>query len=152
MGAAAQLFRLVPIFLGVLMCAPIQNGLARIRSSFSTEVRGRGLDTPWAIDLRADGRILVTERPGRIRVIEQENCKRKPWMVLEVTALGEAGLMGIALDPQFDQNRLVYVGRSAGGAKCRRPRRGSLYLLTSNRDGRGRPKDDDDQVTRLSFK
>jgi glucose/arabinose dehydrogenase len=91
------------------MCAPTQSGLAQHPAGFSTEVLVRGLDTPWAIDFASDGRTFVTERPGRIRVIDRGQLQAEPWMVLEVTALGEAGLMGIAVDPQFNKNRFVYV-------------------------------------------
>ena len=71
-----------------------------------------GLDTAWAIDFAPDGRIFLTERPGRIRVVGGGRLLPEPWMTLEVAAVGEAGLMGLALDPQFSQNRFVYVAHT----------------------------------------
>ncbi|MBI2957355.1 MAG: PQQ-dependent sugar dehydrogenase [Chloroflexi bacterium] len=65
-----------------------------------------------------DGRIFVTERPGRIRVVKNGQLQAEPWMLLEVAAVGEGGLMGLALDPAFAENRYVYVAhtyRAAGG-------------------------------------
>jgi glucose/arabinose dehydrogenase len=77
-----------------------------------TEVLVRGLDTPWALDFAPDGRIFISERPGRIRVVEHGQLRPEPWMELEVTATGEAGLLGIAVDPQFSQNRFDYAAYS----------------------------------------
>jgi glucose/arabinose dehydrogenase len=68
----------------------------------------RNLDTPWAIDFAPDGRIFITERPGRIRIVKDGQLQAEPWMTLGVE-VGEGGLLGLALDPQFAQNRYVYV-------------------------------------------
>lgn len=78
----------------------------------------RDLDTPWAIDFAPDGRIFVSERPSRIRVIKDNQLLPEPWMTLDVAESGESGLLGLALDPQFAQNGFVYVAytyRTAGG-------------------------------------
>jgi len=75
----------------------------------SVEVVAGGLETPWAIDFAPDGRIFITERPGRVRVIKDRNLQKEPWMEIEVYEAGEAGLMGLALDPQFERNRFAYV-------------------------------------------
>ncbi|HLN85573.1 MAG TPA: PQQ-dependent sugar dehydrogenase, partial [Candidatus Limnocylindrales bacterium] len=72
----------------------------------------RGLNTPWAIDFAPDGRIFLNERPGRIRVVERGQLRTEPWLTLDVAVSGEAGLMGLAIDPQFSQNRFVYVAYS----------------------------------------
>ena len=69
----------------------------------------RNLDTPWAIDFAPDGRIFITERPGRIRIVKNGQLQAEPWMTLDVAEVGEGGLLGLALDPQFAQNRYVYV-------------------------------------------
>ncbi|MBI2854782.1 MAG: PQQ-dependent sugar dehydrogenase [Chloroflexi bacterium] len=68
-----------------------------------------GLVTPWAIDFAPDGRIFLTERPGRIRVIKGGSLQPDPWFTLEVVEAGESGLLGLALDPQFTQSRFIYV-------------------------------------------
>ncbi len=77
-----------------------------------TEVLARGLDTPWALDFAPDGRIFISERPGRIRIYERGGLRPEPWLALEVAATGEAGLLGLAVDPQFSQNRFVYAAYS----------------------------------------
>lgn len=68
-----------------------------------------GLQTPWAIAFAPDGRIFVSERPGRIRIIKDGKLQREPWMELDAYEVGEAGLMGLALDPEFSRNRFVYA-------------------------------------------
>lgn len=75
----------------------------------TVEVFAKGLDTPWAIDFAPDGRIFLTERAGAIRVIKDGRLQSDVWMKLPVTETGEAGLLGLALDPQFANNRLLYV-------------------------------------------
>jgi glucose/arabinose dehydrogenase len=103
-----RILRLLLISL-LVACGLPQEQLAGTPPDLQTQVLVRGLDTPWAIDFAADGRIFVTERVGRIRVVEGGQLRPEPWMTLPVTATGEAGLMGLALDPQFAQNRFVYV-------------------------------------------
>jgi glucose/arabinose dehydrogenase len=78
----------------------------------SIETFARGLNTPWAIDFAPDGRIFISERPGRIRIIERGQLRSEPWMTIDVAASGESGLMGLAMDPQFTQNRFVYAAYS----------------------------------------
>lgn len=68
-----------------------------------------GLDTPWAIDFAADGRAFITERPGRIRIVKDGLLLAEPWMIVPVAEVSEAGLLGLALDPQFAGNGFVYV-------------------------------------------
>ena len=63
-----------------------------------------------------DGRIFVTERPGRVRIVQSGSLVPQPALVLsDVAAQGEAGLMGIALHPDFAQNQLVYLVYTATG-------------------------------------
>ena len=68
-----------------------------------------GLEVPWAIAFAPDGRIFVSERAGRIRVIEQGTLREEPWATIPVAARGEAGLMGIALAPDFATSRALYA-------------------------------------------
>jgi glucose/arabinose dehydrogenase len=68
-----------------------------------------GLEVPWALAFAPDGRLFVTERPGRVRVIRDGRLDPTPVAVLAATARGEAGLMGLALDPGFAQNGALYV-------------------------------------------
>ncbi len=64
---------------------------------------------PWSLDFALDGRLFFTERPGRVRVIQQGKLLEEPVARLEVAATGESGLLGLALDPQFQLNGYIYV-------------------------------------------
>lgn len=72
----------------------------------------RNLDTPWAIDFAPDGRWFVTERTGRIRIVKNGQLEAEPWSVPGATEVGEGGLMGLAIDPQFTLNGFVYAAHT----------------------------------------
>ena len=77
------------------------------------EVVARGLDHPWGMAFAPDGSILVTERPGRLRVIRDGVLDPTPIEGMPlVYATGIAGLTDIVLDPDFASNRLLYFSYS----------------------------------------
>lgn len=82
-------------------------------------VVARGLVQPWALAFLPDGRMLVTEKPGRLRVVDAQGHVSAPLPgMLPVDAVGQCGLLDVALDPQFSENRLVYwtfAERGSGG-------------------------------------
>jgi glucose/arabinose dehydrogenase len=82
------------------------------------ETLATGLDVPWDIAFLPDGRALLTERPGRIRLLdEQGRLQPEPVAEVRTEARGEGGLMGIALDPEFAAGQrfvYVYVTTAAG--------------------------------------
>lgn len=74
----------------------------------AVEVIAEGLEVPWDPTF-APEKIFVTERPGRIRIIEDGRLQEDPWLTLDVYSEGEAGLLGIALHPNYSSNGFVYV-------------------------------------------
>ncbi|MGH7720667.1 MAG: PQQ-dependent sugar dehydrogenase [Gemmatimonadaceae bacterium] len=75
-----------------------------------------GLEHPWALALLPDGRILVTERPGRLRIVGRDGRLSAPLAgVPEVLARQQGGLLDVALDPRFADNRLVYLSYAEPG-------------------------------------
>ncbi|MFG1418083.1 PQQ-dependent sugar dehydrogenase [Xanthobacter sp. V0B-10] len=69
-----------------------------------------GLEHPWGMAFLPDGRLLVTERPGRLRMVERNGRVGPPLKgVPAVAAVGQGGLLDVALDPAFFDNRLVYL-------------------------------------------
>jgi len=80
----------------------------------------KGLEHPWGVELLPDGRFLVTERPGRMRIVGRDGRLSDPLAgVPEVYARGQGGLLDVALGPGFAQDRLVYFSfaeRGSGGA------------------------------------
>lgn len=77
---------------------------------YKIEEIAHGLEVPWSIVFTSPTRMLVTERPGRIRVIENGIVKGEPLHTfLEVSTGGEEGLMSLALHPQYANNKYVYA-------------------------------------------
>jgi len=65
---------------------------------------------PWGLAFLPDGRMLVTERPGRLRIVTRDGKLAPPLGgVPKVYASGQGGLLDVALDPNFASNRLVYL-------------------------------------------
>lgn len=74
------------------------------------ETVATGLDTPWSIVFTSDTRMLIAERPGRIRVIQAGELVEKPLHIFsEVSETGEEGLMSVALHPDYPVNQWLYV-------------------------------------------
>src|SRR5688572_18974001 len=95
-----------------------------------------GLEVPWAIAFAPDGRIFVSERLGRIRVIENGTLRPEPWATIPVAAHGEAGLMGLAVEPDLVPSRAVYTVATVekGGALVNQ-----VLRLTDERGTAGQP-------------
>src|SRR5688500_15767561 len=88
---------------------------------FRVERVATGLQVPWSMAFAPDGRLFVTERPGRVRIVNLSSAQSSLALMLEgVHAQGEAGLLGLTLDPAFAQNGWVYLQYTAavptGGA------------------------------------
>ena len=74
------------------------------------ETVASGLSHPWALAFLPDGRMLVTERPGRLRVVSADGQLSPPLAGLpRIAARGQGGLLDVALDPNFAGNRFVYL-------------------------------------------
>jgi len=79
-------------------------------TGYKVEVWQRRLDVPWSLVFLPDGSALVSERPGRIRLIAKDGMMAEaPFATLPVQARGEGGLMGLALHPKFPEQPFVYA-------------------------------------------
>lgn len=86
------------------------NGVVR------AETVARGLEHPWGIAILSDGRMLVTERPGRVRMVERDGRLSAPLAgVPAVYASGQGGLLDVALDPKFAENSTIYLSYAEPG-------------------------------------
>lgn len=80
------------------------------------ETYATGLVNPWALVFLPDGRLLVTERPGRLRIVDTAGALSEPVSgVPAVFAQGQGGLLDVALDPRFDSTQLVYLSFAEPG-------------------------------------
>jgi glucose/arabinose dehydrogenase len=105
-------------FLRQIPGGPAVGGTPRMPAQYrvdeipEVEVRvfARNLEVPWALAFAPDGRLFITERPGRIRVVVDGVLDPQPWATVNINAFTqEGGLMGLAIDPQFEQEPWVYI-------------------------------------------
>jgi len=74
------------------------------------ETVAEGLDHPWSLAFLPTGEMLVTERVGRLRVVSAGGTLSEPvFGVLEVSAVGQGGLLDVVLHPDFDKTRLIFL-------------------------------------------
>jgi aldose sugar dehydrogenase len=74
------------------------------------------LENPWGLAFLPDGRMLVTERPGRLRIVAQDGTLSPPLAgVPAVFADGQGGLLDVALAPDFPQSRTIYLSYAEPG-------------------------------------
>ena len=112
--------------------ASAQNQPQRFKTSAGevlVETVASGLENPWGIAFLPDGRMLVTERPGRLRLVTAEGGVSAPIAGLPaIRAQGQGGLLDVALDPRFSENRTLYItfaeprGEGQGGTSVARAR------------------------------
>ena len=80
------------------------------------ETVAEGLVNPWGLEILPDGRFLVTERPGRLRIVERNGTLSSPIAGLpEIAVRGQGGLLDVTLDPGFARNRTIYISFSEPG-------------------------------------
>ena len=98
--------------------APLGNGPFLFDTAEQHKIRvsvvTKGLSHPWSLAFLPDGSMLVTERPGRLRIIRDviRDGKLDPRPISGVPAvrtIGNSGLMDVALHPRFAENKLVYL-------------------------------------------
>lgn len=113
----------VVFLLGLFGVSSVAAGQERSIGNFDSE-EGRfklvvlieGLDHPWGLAFLPRGRLLVTERSGRLRLIQDGRLDARPIEGLPVvSSYGQGGLLDVALHPQFERNRLVYLSYAAAG-------------------------------------
>ena len=100
----------------------------RVHGSVEIATVAQGLEHPWGLAFLPDGRMLVTERPGRLRIVAADGSVSAPVAgVPAVYAKGQGGLLDVALDPDFATDPWVYLsfsepGEGGGGTAVARGR------------------------------
>ncbi len=86
------------------------------KHSFRIKTLAGGLEHPWSMAFLPDGKLLITERPGRIRILEDGRLLDRPvGGVPEIRPNGQGGLLDVAAHPDFERNRLIYFTYSGFG-------------------------------------
>lgn len=112
--AAAAVLVLVLVACGRSVVDDEDLGPAALPGGFSRVEVARGLQTPTSMAFAPDGRLFLTEKAGRIRVIKNGRLLDTPYKTLAVNTAGERGLLGIAFDPNFPASPYVYVYYTSG--------------------------------------
>jgi len=82
-----------------------------------------GFERPWGLAFLPDGSMLVTERPGRLRIVRDGHIDPRPVAgVPPVHAMGQGGLLDVALHPDFARNRTIFLSYAHGNAEANRTR------------------------------
>jgi glucose/arabinose dehydrogenase len=93
-----------PAFAGQTRACRVKSNVA-----FEVVVLAKGLEHPWAVEPLPDGSLLVTEKPGRMRVVSATGQVGQPIAgVPKVDARGQGGLLDVALSPGFDSDRTIF--------------------------------------------
>jgi len=108
--------RLLPILLAFVAAPGFAQTFQSEKHAFRVVELVRGLEQPWALAFLPDGRMLVTEKVGRLRIVKDGRLDARPVEGLpEVEVYGQGGLMDVALHPRFAQNGLVYLSYAERG-------------------------------------
>ncbi len=95
------------------LCLP---AAAQETTKIATETLASGLKNPWGLAFLPDGRMLVTERAGRLLLVASNGEKTRIEGTPDVYARGQGGLLDVATDPDFASNRFVYLSYAETGA------------------------------------
>ncbi len=103
----------VSLIFAFIICLPF-SAVAQVITTSNEKIRiveiTEGLEHPWGMAFLPDGRILVTERPGRLRLVENGQLLPEPISGLpSIVAQGQSGLLDVALHPRFADNQLIYI-------------------------------------------
>jgi aldose sugar dehydrogenase len=107
----AAVATLLTLGMAVPVAAPAQDQVIRSEHlDYRVSTVVEGLQHPWSMAFLPNGDMLVTERPGRLRIVRNGVLQPEPIAgVPQVRAMGQGGLLEVALHPQFESNRLVYL-------------------------------------------
>lgn len=126
--------------------APRSPTPAPVKGTLKVENIAKGLEHPWSLAFLPDGRMLVTERPGRLRLVSSGGNLSEPLSgIPQVYARGQGGLLDVALSPAFAADRLVYfsyaeAGEGGAGTAVARSRLGERGLENTQVIWRQLPK------------
>lgn len=82
------------------------------KQKFRIEVVAREIETPWGLAFLPDGRLLITERPGRLRILEKGNLSPPVSGLPKVWERQDAGLFDVEVHPQYAKNGWIYLAYS----------------------------------------
>ncbi|MGX5217666.1 PQQ-dependent sugar dehydrogenase [Pseudomonas segetis] len=115
----------------VLLLACFWLSPASATTDYRIETFTEGLEYPWSMAFLPDGRMLVTERGGRLRIIAASGQLQEQAVggLPEIYATSQAGLLDVVLDPEFEQNQRIFFSYSYGDRSANNTRLASARLV-----------------------
>ncbi|MFW5708497.1 MAG: PQQ-dependent sugar dehydrogenase [Bacteroidota bacterium] len=117
-----KLFRISKLILLVafafISCGSQNNGSNPVteETDFTVDTLATGLQNPWGLEFLPDGRILIVERPGRLRIWQDGQLQQQPvGGIPQIWAHGQGGLLDVKMHPDYDQNGWIYFAYSTPG-------------------------------------
>ncbi|MCY7380269.1 MAG: PQQ-dependent sugar dehydrogenase [Gemmatimonadaceae bacterium] len=114
----------------------VPNGTIPTRSGQLRVERLAALEEPWGMAFLPDGRLLITEKPGRLRIFHQGKLSAAVEGVPAVVYFGQGGLLDVAVDPDFAKNQFVYLSyteaatpQPPGVKETKEPRLGAFQRM-----------------------
>lgn len=103
--------------LALMATGPAAAGMVKTqKATLQVDTIAKGLNHPWAVAVLPDGAYLVTERPGRMRIIRNGAISDALSGLPDIAAIGQGGLLDVELDPKFSANRTIYFTATVGNA------------------------------------
>jgi aldose sugar dehydrogenase len=143
--------QLVMVFFGLIFLAMAATARANAvyrtqHHHYRVETLFEGLNHPWGLAFLPNGRLLVTEQAGQLNLLDPADGSRKRIKnIPQVAAVGQGGLLDVALHPEFEPNRLVYLSYTVAGEE------GYAVQLGRGRLQGGRLKDFEVLFTAIPF-
>ncbi len=106
------------------------SGAQTYPADFGQVLVSNGINNPTVMAFAPDGRIFVAQQAGALRVIKNNSLLPTPFISLTVSSSGERGLLGIALDPDFQTNNFIYLYYTVPGS----PPHNRISRFTANGD------------------
>lgn len=102
-------FASLTLCLSSAACASTPEQINSEKADIEVEVVTSGLQHPWGMAFLPDGRMLVTERTGKLRIIDADGNKSEPLGGLpDILVKNQGGLLDVAIDPMFSENQRIY--------------------------------------------
>jgi glucose/arabinose dehydrogenase len=100
----------------LLVLAASAASATTLPSGFTESVIASGISSPTAMDFAPDGRLFVGQQNGQLRIIKNDTLLATPFLTVTTDSTGERGLLGVAFDPAFANNHMVYIYYTVPGS------------------------------------
>ena len=80
-----------------------------LQTGYKTQIILKNLNTPWELDFLPDNNLIFTERGGKVKIFNPKTKQIQTILSLDIPEIGESGLLGLTMDPDFKKNNYIYL-------------------------------------------